>query len=64
MNLIMGIKSIVFLLSLFFSGMFIDDFVENIILFSKGLRILNLFPVGLFISTIVLWSIFYYLTLI
>ena len=52
-----------FLLSLFFSGMFLDDFVENIVFLAKERR-MNLFPVGLFVATIACWSGFYFLTLL
>lgn len=55
------IKVIVLLLSLFFSGMFLDELIENIILFSKGHKF-NLFNIGLYMITIVLWTGFYYLT--
>ena len=63
MNAIMVIKSVVFLLSLIFSGMFIDDMIENIILFSKD-RGMGIFTPSIYIISAVLWSIFYTLTLL
>jgi hypothetical protein len=62
MKTLIFIKSIVFLLSLFFTGMFLDDFIENLILFAKEKR-MNLFPIGLWIFTIICWSIFYCLSI-
>jgi hypothetical protein len=57
-------KAAMFLISLFFSGMFLDELIENIILFAKGQIVRRIFPVGLYVTSIVCWVGFYFLTLL
>jgi len=54
---------ILFFFALLFSGMFLDDLIENIIYFVKEQR-MNIFSIRLFILAIIFWTAFYFVTLI
>jgi len=60
-------KTIILLLSLLFSGMLLDEIIENTILFIKGKGKENdagyvmIVPIGIFMMTIVSWCLFYFL---
>jgi len=53
-------KTIILLLSLLFSGMLLDEIIENTILFIKG-KENDIVPIGIFMMTIVSWCLFYFL---
>jgi len=53
-------KTIILLLSLLFSGMLLDEIIENTILFIKG-HARDIVPIGIFMMTIVSWCLFYFL---
>ncbi len=63
------IKTVFLLLSLLVSGIFVEDIIENIIRYNKMDKdyfnaqhtagLVKIFDVKLFITTILLWSIYY-----